>query len=168
MNNKLGITFDKVMTNKNSDFIDVMEPMNDLQKERLNNSITDIYNRFVKLVATTRNLDENYVDSIARGRVWTGEDGLKIGLVDSLGGLQNAMDYAAAKAGIGNDYLISEYPKRKEFLQQLIEELNDEAKVRLVRDELGDYKSYFDNINRLKNMKGVQARIPYFFTLNLN
>ncbi len=166
MNNKLGITFDKVMTNKNSDFIDVMEPMNDLQKARLNASIIDIYNQFVKLVASTRNLDEEYVDSIAKGRVWTGEAGLKIGLVDSLGGLQNAIDYAAMKANIGDNYIISEYPKRKEFLQQLIEELNDEAKVRIVRNELGEYKSYFDNINRLKNMKGVQARIPYFFTLN--
>ena len=166
MNNKLGITFDKVMTNKNSDYIDVMEPMKAFQKARLNKSITNIYEQFVHLVATTRHLKENFVDSIARGRVWSGTDGLRIGLVDSIGGLQNAVAYAAKKAGLGTDYRISEYPKRKEFFQQLVEELSNQAKVRIVDEELGSMKTYFDQIKTLQHMKGVQARLPFFFTLN--
>ncbi len=166
MNNKLGITFDKVMTNKNSDFIDVMQPMNEIQKARLNNSITDIYERFVHLVATTRHLNDIYVDSIARGRVWSGTDGLRIGLVDSIGGLQNAIAYAAKMAKIGNDYRITEYPKRKEFFQQLIEELNNQAKVHFADEELGSMKTYYNQIKVLLQMKGVQARLPFFYTLN--
>ncbi len=166
MNNKLGITFDRVMTNKNANFIDVMSPMNELQKERLNQTITDIYEQFVLLVANSRHLNENYVDSIARGRVWSGADGLKLGLVDSLGGLQNAIAYAAKQAGLGDNYRITEYPQRKEFLQQLIEELNDQAEARIINKELGPLKTYVDQIKTLENMKGVQARLPFFYRLN--
>ncbi len=166
MNNKLGITFDRVMTNKNANFIDVMSPMNELQKERLNQTITDIYEQFVSLVANSRHLNENYVDSIARGRVWSGADGLKLGLVDSLGGLQNAIAYAAKQAGLGDNYRITEYPQRKEFLQQLIEELNDQAEARIINKELGPLKTYVDQIKTLENMKGVQARLPFFYRLN--
>ncbi len=166
MNDKLGLTFDKVMTNENSDFIDIMEPMNPLQKERLNQSITYIYEKFVKLVANSRHLSESYVDSIARGRVWSGIDGKRIGLVDSLGGLQAAVAYAAKQAGLNNNYRITEYPKQKEFFQQLIEQLNGEAKARIVDKELGFLKTYIDQIKTLESMKGVQARLPFFYSLN--
>lgn len=165
MNKKLGITFDKVMTNKNADFVDVMAPMNDLQKAKLNASISRIYDHFTSLVARTRHLRKSYVDSIARGRVWSGQDALKLGLVDTIGGLQSAIAYAAKQGKVGENFRITEYPKRKEFFQQLMEELSGQAQARILGYELGDYKTYFDNIKTLKAMKGVQARMPFFMQI---
>jgi len=165
MNKKLGITFDKVMTNKNSDFVDVMSPMNDLQKAKLNEGINRIYDHFTSLVARTRHLRKSYVDSIARGRVWSGQDALKLGLVDTIGGLQSAITYAAKRGKVGENFRITEYPKRKEFFQQLMEELSGKAQARILGYELGDYKTYFDNIKTLKAMKGVQARMPFFMQI---
>lgn len=165
-NDKLGITFNDVMTNKNSDFIDVMKPMSEFQYQKINNEIIKIYNDFTELVANTRNLDINYVDSIARGRVWSGIDALEIGLVDELGGMDKAIAYAAEKAELGENYRISEYPKRKDFFQQLIEEIAGQTKVRIVGNELREFKTYYDQIQTIRNMQGIQARVPYFFTID--
>ncbi len=161
MNKKLGITFDKVMTNKNADFVDVMAPMNALQKQKLNEGITDIYEKFVSLVARTRHLRKSYVDSIARGHVWSGTDGLKLGLVDSLGGLQNAIAYAAKKAKLGKNYRIIEYPKRKEFLQELMEEFSGKAESRILANKLQVFEPYLSEIQTFSQMKGIQARLPF-------
>ncbi|MCF6171011.1 MAG: signal peptide peptidase SppA [Bacteroidales bacterium] len=166
LNNKLGITTENLMTNENANFIDVMEPMNDFQREKLNQEITKIYTNFIKLVATTRKLDEAYVDSIARGRVWTGTDGLDLGLVDELGGLGNAIAYAAEKAGLDNDYRLSEYPKQKEFIEQLVEELTGNMQARIIGDQLGEFKTYFHQVQAMQEMKSVQARLPFFITIN--
>lgn len=166
MTNKLGINIENVSTNENSNFIDVMAPMSDFQKEKINEEIINIYNNFVGLVASTRKLDEKYVDSIAKGRVWAGTDAIKIGLVDELGGLEDAISYAAEKAELGSDYRLREYPERKEFIEEFMEQLTGQAKVQLIDDELGDLKVYVDQIKTLQNMKGVQARLPYFISLN--
>jgi len=165
-NNKLGITFSDVMTNKNSDFIDVMKPMSEFQHEKLNSFIIEIYNKFVHLVAGTRNLDPDFVDGIAKGRVWSGTDALELGLVDQLGGLEDAINYAAEKAELGDKYRIREYPIRKPFFKQLVEEITGETKARIIDDELGDFKTYYNQINTLKQMEGAQARLPFFYSLN--
>ncbi len=165
MNKKLGITFDKVMTNKNADFVDVMAPMNALQKEKLNQEITNTYHNFVALVARTRHLRKTFVDSIARGRVWSGTDGLKLGLVDSLGGLQDAIAYAARKAHLGKNYRISNYPKRKEFFQELLDELSGKAEARILGNKLQVMEPYLSQIRVWSRMKGVQARLPYVMTI---
>jgi len=101
MTNKIGITFDNVSTNENANFIDVMAPMSEFQEAKINKEITNIYDDFINLVATTRGLNPVFVDSIARGRVWTGSDALKIGLVDELGGLEDAIALAAKEAELG-------------------------------------------------------------------
>ncbi len=165
-NDKLGINFDEVKTNKNSDFIDVMKPMSKFQKEKLNHEITRIYNQFVSLVAKSRNLDKQYVDSIARGRVWSGVDALNIGLVDTIGGLNAAINYAAQQAGLEQNYRISEYPVMKPFFEKFIEELTGDAKTSLIKSELGDYYKYYDEISRLKTISGVQARLPFVININ--
>ncbi len=165
-NNKLGITFEDIQTNKNADFIDVMKPMSEMQKARLNETITRIYGNFVSLVAKSRKLDEQYVDSIARGRVWAGSDAIKIGLTDSIGGLEAAIHAAAREAKLGNNYKISEYPKEKDFFQALIEEMSGEATTKLVKSQMGDYYKYYEQAAKIKEMQGVQARLPYFMVLN--
>jgi len=165
-NKKLGINMDDIMTNKNSDFIDVMKPLSPFQHAKLDESVTRIYNDFTQLVARTRNLDIDYVDSIARGRVWSGVDAKGIGLIDDFGGIEDAVAYAAEKADLGDNYRITIYPQRKEFIEQLIEELTGQATLSIVKNELGEYYSYYENIQTLKTMKGVQARLPFFMVIN--
>ncbi len=164
-NNKLGITWDEVGTNKNSDYIDVMKPLSPFQYTKLDESVIDIYQKFVALVAKSRSLSETYVDSIARGRVWTGIDAKSIGLVDDFGGLEAAISYAAEKADLGESYRLIEYPKRKDFIQQLMDELTGQVSTRLINNELGDYATYYQKMQSLQEMKGVQARLPYFLEI---
>jgi protease IV len=165
-NNKLGITFDEISTNKNSDFIDVMKPMSDFQREKLDISITKIYDQFINLVATSRDLDPGFVDGIARGRVWSGIDALELGLVDEMGGLEEAIDFAAEQAELGDKYRIKEYPERKPFFEQFMEELTGQAKARVIDNELGDFKTYYDQIQSVREMEGIQARIPFIYSIN--
>lgn len=166
MKNKMGINIENIMTNENSDFIDVMKPMSPFQHAKLDEQINKIYKDFTELVAESRNLDVEYVDSIAKGRVWAGVDALSLGLIDELGGLEDAVNYAAEKAELGSEYRITTYPEKKEFIDQLMEELTGQTTQRIVKNELGEYYSYYKNIQTLKNMKGVQARIPFFMEIN--
>ena len=165
-NNKLGITFDYVKTNENSEFIDLMKPMSKFQHEKLDLMITKIYEDFINLVATTRDLDPGFVDGIARGRVWTGVDALELGLVDEMGGLEDAIAYAAVKAEIEDDYRIKEYPLVKPFFEQMVEEITGQAKARWIGNEMGEFKTYYDQIQTIRQMKGVQARLPFFYEIN--
>jgi protease-4 len=165
-NNKLGITFDEIKTNTNSDFIDVVKPMSDFQHKKLDIMITKIYDQFIDLVATSRDLDPGFVDGIARGRVWTGVDALELGLVDEMGGLEDAIAYAAEMAKLGENYRIKDYPERKPFFEQLVEEITGQAKIRIVENELGEFKTYLDQVQAIKEMEGIQARIPFIYSIN--
>lgn len=166
MMSNIGINIDNIMTNENSDFIDVMKPLSPYQHAKLNEVITKIYTDFTELVARTRNLDVTYVDSIAKGRVWAGVDALGIGLIDEFGGLEDAIAYAAEKAELGDDYRVTTYPKRKDFMVQLIEELTGQTRQTIIKQELGEYYTYYQKMQTLKTMKGVQARMPFFMEIN--
>jgi protease-4 len=106
------------------------------------------------------------VEAIAQGRVWAGRDALAVGLVDQMGDLQDAIDIAAYKAGI-DEYLLIEYPKIKDPLMQLMEmilgkEDEDQVRAALIEAELGEYAPYYRYLKELKDMKGPQARLPFF------
>lgn len=166
MTNKLGITFDNVSTNKNANFIDVMAPMSEFQEAKINAQIIEIYDDFINLVSETRGLEPEFVNDIARGRVWTGTDALRLGLVDELGGLEDAIAYAAKEAELGDDFRIRDYPEQKEFIEQLMEELTGQARARIMGDDMKELKTYYDQIKSIQNMQGIQARLPFFYTLN--
>ncbi len=165
-NKKFGINIDNVMTNENSDFIDVMKPLSPFQHAKLDDMVSKIYTDFTELVARTRKLDIAYVDSIAKGRVWTGIDALGLGLIDELGGIEDAIAYAAEKAELGDDYRITTYPVRKEFIQQIMDELTGQTRQSIIKHELGEYYTYYQKMQTIKNMKGVQARMPFFMEVN--
>lgn len=164
MKNKIGINTDDIMTNKNSDFIDVMKPLSPYQHEKLDDQVKKIYTDFTELVAKTRNMDIEYVDSIAKGRVWAGVDALELGLVDELGGLEDAIAKAAEKAEL-EGYRITTYPKKKEFIEQLMEELTGQSTQTFAKRELGEYYSYYQQIKLVQEMKGMQARIPFLMEI---
>lgn len=164
--NKLGITFDKAMTNDNADFINVMEPLSNFQRQKIQDGVVEIYNDFTSLVANTRNLNQTYVDSIGQGRVWTGKDALDLGLVDGLGGIEDAIQMAAEKASLGDDYRLYGLPEQKDPFQQIIEEMTGETRARtMLKQELGTYYSYLEYMEKMATMEGIQARLPFYFTI---
>lgn len=165
-NNKFGITFDRAMTNNNADFIDVMQPLSPFQEAKIQQEVAEIYNDFTSLVASTRNLRQTFVDSIGQGRVWTGTDALEIGLVDEIGGIEKAIAYAAEKAELGSDYRVTELPEQKEPFQQLIEEMSGQTRTKAaLKAELGEYYNYFEYVQSMTKMKGVQARMPFYIDI---
>lgn len=120
----LHINVETVNTNKNSDLLNTTRALNPAEEKFLTANIENVYERFLKLVSDGRGLSVQGVDSIAQGRVWTGEDALSIGLADEYGGLEDAIRYAAAKAGLGENYSITEYPRVKTSAERIFEMLN--------------------------------------------
>ncbi|GAB4311798.1 MAG: signal peptide peptidase SppA [Bacteroidales bacterium] len=161
LNDKLGITFDGVKTNENSDYIPVTHPLSEYQRNMIQQEIEGFYKTFITHVAEGRNLTIEYVDSIGQGRVWSGADAIEIGLVDELGGLQDAVAEAAAMANL-EDYRVVEYPERKDPFQKLIEEITGESfETRIMERELGEFYPVYHQLKEIKQWSGVQARLPF-------
>jgi protease-4 len=164
--NKLGITFDGVKTAPDADELSISKPLTDMQKRYFQNDVDSIYHTFKFRVADGRKKDIGYVDSIAQGRVWLGAKGLQLGLVDELGGLQNAIDCAARMAKV-SDYRLTEYPEPKSFLDLLLGHYKKSVSMKAMKEELGEdgYRTYM-SIKNLKDMVGkTQARLPFDFVI---
>lgn len=160
MNNKIGITFDEVKTNANSDFGSLTKPMTPYQLHLMQKHVTDTYDDFITLVSTERNLSKTFVDSIGQGRVWTGTDALKIGLVDELGGLEDAIAYAAEKANL-NNYSIKEFPKQEDLFESLLNTEAQEYYTKILKNKLGDSYEVFKAIETINASGDIQALMPF-------
>jgi protease-4 len=161
-NNKLGVTFDDVKTSPDAGFLTVTKPLTPLQKQYFQNSIDTIYRNFKQRVATGRKRSIEYIDTIAQGRVWSGSRAKEIGLVDRIGGLDEAIAAAAAKAGI-KSYRLREYPGKPGLLEMLLRTKTQRSKEAAIREEIGEegFKTY-TAIKNLKDFLGkAQARLPY-------
>jgi protease-4 len=165
--NKLGITFDGVKTAPDADELSISKPLTEMQKRFFQNEVDSIYFTFKTRVSDGRKLDMAFVDSIGQGRVWMGENGLKLGLVDKIGGLQDAVDYAA-KLVKSSDYRLMEYPEPKTLLDILLGQYKKSLSIQAVKDEIGeDNFRTFTTINHLKEMVGItQTRLPFDFSIN--
>ena len=164
--NKLGITFDAVQTAKQPDAITMVQPLTNMQKKFLQNDIDSIYHDFKSRVADGRKKDINYIDSIAQGRVWGGNRALNLGLVDRIGGIQDAINCAARLAKT-NDYRLREYPEPKNFFEMLLNDYKETVKLKSIREDLGDQGlKWYKSMTDFKSMAGVpQMRLP--FELNI-
>jgi protease-4 len=168
LENKLGLTFDRVATNKFS----VMSMNQKLTKEEcliIQQEVDTIYGTFLNRVATGRKMKLEKVNQIARGRVWTGKDAKKIGLIDELGGLKNAIAYAAKQAGIKEPRVLY-YPLRKEDKWlDLFEQFEEEnsASVKTVSTKIpSELLKHYNALKSLENRTGIQARLPFDFKIN--
>lgn len=160
-NNKLGITFDHVLTNEYADFVPFDRPMNQKEKEIMRRMIDNIYEVFITHVSEGRGMTKEEVDVIGQGRIWIGSDALKIGLVDKLGGLQDAIELAAELAGL-SDWRVTELPEQKDFFTTLMEDLQGGASVkRAVQAEMGEYYTYYQYLKNAASFQGIQARMPF-------
>ena len=163
MNDKLGLTFDEVKTNENSDFGTLTKPMTPYQINMMQKHVTETYDDFITLVSNTRNIRKTFVDSIAQGRVWSGSDAIEIGLVDELGGIEEAIAYAATKAGL-ESYSIKEFPKQEDIFESLLKTDKQEYYAKtILKNKLGDKVKYFEALERLNETEGVQALMPLYF-----
>jgi protease-4 len=167
MNDKLGITFDGVSTGKYSDLGSLTRPVRDDERLIIQRGVDSIYLKFRTRVSQGRNLSMAQVDSIAQGRVWTGQQGLTNGLVDTLGDLNTALAIAAKLANI-DKYRVVEYPKSKDnSLEQIFEliedEKNDDARI---KSSLGALYPFYQQLKMLSTIHGVQARLPYELYIN--
>ena len=161
LNERIGLTFDVVKTNKNADFGSITEPMTDYQKKMLQKYVGSTYNDFTSLVARTRGLRQSYVDSIGQGRVWAGADALELGLVDELGGLDKAITYAAEKANL-TDYSIKDYPEQKDVMDMILNaNLPEPYTKSLIKSKLGKNYTYLEAFENASRLDGVQALMPF-------
>jgi protease-4 len=162
---KLGMTFDGVKTGKFADLGDLSRPLSREEKAILQNQVNRGYDNFTKAVATGRNKTQAYINSIGQGRVWTGEQAVKIGLVDRLGNINDAIAAAAKKANI-KKYNIVAYPDQKSFLNKFGLG-GDQLKMHFVKSELGDNFKYYQQIKGVTMMmRTPQARMPYDIEIN--
>jgi protease-4 len=161
MENKLGITTDRETTGTYSNIYTATRALTDAEKAIIQNSVNEGYESFTAKAAEGRNMNIDDLKAIASGRVWTGLQAKENGLIDVLGGLQTAIDIAAAKAGIEDDYKLRYYPIKKTALEELIDEMSGSYQTRMLKSELGEFYPYLDLLEKVKNMRGVQARIPF-------
>ena len=163
LKDKLGLNFEKIKITKHADFGSIDRPMTDFEATVLQKGVDSTYMEFITRVANGRNLTVNFVDSVAQGRVWAGVDALKIGLVDELGGIDRAIAIAAEKAEI-TEYQIKEFPKQKDPLQELLEDLgmNASLKESIIKQELGiEIYQRYRQVKSAVQMKGMQMRMPF-------
>ena len=125
MANDHGITFDTVKTGEMADIGTIARPMTPQEQAVMQGHVDHVYDKFIQRVADCRKLTTNRVDEIAQGRVWSGADALKVGLVDEMGGLQKAIDVAALDAKLGTNYAVIELPKPKTLEEQISDALHD-------------------------------------------
>lgn len=161
LENKLGLSFDRAATNARS-VLTLNKKLSPEEFSIIQDEVDFIYDEFLMRVSEGRGMTMEQVHQVARGRVWTGRDALKIGLVDELGGLQDAIAYAAKEIG-AEKYEVQYLPKRKkEPLQELLEAFDnkeeDESSQKGIPEEL---MKYYKILMDIEQYTGIQARLPY-------
>ncbi len=168
--NDHGITFDTVKTGALADLGTITRPMTPDEQAVIQNHIDHFYDVFIQRVADDRKMTTAQVDEIAQGRVWSGADALKIGLVDELGGLQKAIDVAAQDAKLGDNYSVVEFPEPKSLAEQLAESLqgNEQplAKTGFAGRVMQIMAQQWSWLSGFNDPQGIYTRLPFDVELN--
>ena len=157
---KIGLKFDIVKTNEMADMGTMSRPFNAAESAQLQKMIEQGYDTFTKRVADGRGMSQDSVKLIAEGRVWTGEQGLKIGLVDELGNLDDAIAYAA-KMIESKEYHTVSYPAEEDPFAMILNETKSDYMNNEIKELLGEGYSVYSFIRNVKSTDNIQARIPY-------
>jgi len=161
---KLGISSDVVSTNAHSDAPSMTRPLTAFEREVLQANVERTYSTFTGVVAAGRSMRQTAVDSIGQGHVWSGTDAAKIGLVDSFGGLTDALNEAASLAGL-TEYRVIEKPEATDFYTKLLKEMMGEMRMKAIRSELGEVSEYYFDLKEIISSGGVQAALPYYLDI---
>ncbi|MEG3861451.1 signal peptide peptidase SppA [Microcoleus sp. herbarium12] len=167
-----GITWDVVKTARFADTNTVSRPKNPQELANIQRIVDRIYDRFITKVADSRKLPKNKVQEIAQGRVWSGTAAKQLGLVDEIGGLEDAVREAAKQAKLGDDWQLEEYPKRRSLEERILERISGvrvvkpatkldplTAEVKKMQDELAVIKS-------MNDPQGIYVRLPFDLRIN--
>lgn len=165
LSDKIGVTFDHVTTNDHSDMPTTTRKMTPFEMTLMQNHVENIYNIFVSHVANGRKKSTTAVDSIGQGRVWSGVNGQAIGLVDKLGGLNDAIKLAAEKASI-SQYRIKELPKLKDTFEELMKKFSTDVQIKFLQFKLGDSYKLYEDFARESHMNGIYTRMPFNVDIN--
>lgn len=158
---KVGVTTDVVKTNTFADLGDISRPMREDEKALIQRSVEQTYDLFLTRCADGRGMTKAEIDLIGQGRVWTGEQALERGLVDRLGGMDDAIKEAAALAEL-DDYSVTVADGPKDFFTKFMEKKMDEAKVSIVKSVMGEEQfKLFSAIRRAETESGIIARMPF-------
>jgi protease IV len=145
--------------------ITVSRPLTEVEKNIWQNQTNEIYETFTRKASEGRKMSQDELKKIASGRVWTGEQAKENGLVDVLGGLDEAIKIAASKAGVAADYKLRYYPKQKTTLEKLFGTVEETTQARIMKEQLGEYYPLYLQWQRIKNYQGTQARMPLQFEI---
>lgn len=160
LKNKLGITVDGVKSNASSSFL-ATEPLTPIQRSMIMRGVDKVYTTFTNDVAEGRNLPIEKVLDIAGGRVWSGVDALGIGLIDTYGGLKTAIALAVDKAGLGDDYRVTEVTETPSGFAAFIASLNVSVREAFTRSELGLMMKDYNTVREAFRQQGVLMYSPY-------
>ena len=171
LNKKLGLTTDVVKTGAAADFgANVMgvgvRKITDLERKTLLRSVDKVYDTFTTKVANGRNLPIDKVLELAQGRVWSGTRAVELGLADANGGLREAIAIAADRAGVVDNFRVTEVLEDLSPMAQMMQQLNMQAKAYLFDAETLEVAEYYNSLKRELAREGVQAYCPYSFAIN--
>jgi protease-4 len=162
---KLGVTADRVKTGEFSDLGSATRTLTTYERTIIQKEVESIYDDFTTKAAKGRKMSQNELKKYAQGRVWSGTEALKIKLVDTLGGIEDAVKIAARKAGLKEgDYATAYWPEQKNiFWKQLLAGMNDEetGTEAMLKKELGFVYPYLNSVKDLDKLNGIQARMPF-------
>jgi protease-4 len=164
-NNKLGINIDVAKTNKHADLGTPFRPMSADEKDIIYHMVDRTYDSFLTSVSSGREMPKEEVNAIGGGRVWSGAYALENGLIDMYGGLNDAIKVAGEMANL-EKYRIISLPVLEDPLDVFIRGLTENARARMLQNELGEFYKYFKSVSELENLFGVQARIPFMFEIH--
>ena len=167
LNDKIGVTFDEVKTAEHANFFNLTNNWDDLETAKVQQHVEKGYGVFLDRVAKGRKMDTAAVNKIARGRVWTGQDALKIGLVDELGNLDAAIKEAKSLAKIKDAELV-EYPKSKSVMESIVDEFmgkKEDAQSKMMKN-LTPQLLYLKQLERIQSLGIYQYRLPFDVKVN--
>jgi protease-4 len=159
---KIGISTEIVKTNTNASEYSPFKPLDENYRGFAQESVEKIYNIFLQRVAVGRKLTTVQVDAIGQGRVWSGQDALKIGLVDKIGGMDEAL-IEAAKLGKTNQYRTKNYPEIDKEFGDILSQLGlVQSKESIIKESIGEQNyEVLQHVKQMNSHKGIQARMGY-------
>ena len=158
LKNKLGVNPEVVSTNENAN-MSIMTKFTPYQKKQIQKNVERGYELFTYRCAIGRGMDQDSIKAIAEGRVWTGERALKLGLVDEIGTLQDAIHGMAQDLGYEQDYQVIEYPTLKFGFWDIFKEMQDNSIEAAMQQRLGEFYGTYKQIEEIKNMNPLQCRM---------
>lgn len=167
LGNNNGLSWDVVKTARFADSTTVSRPKTPQELAIAQKSVNQIYNQFLDKVAQARKLPKQKVAQIAQGRVWAGKEAKQIGLVDQIGGVEDAIKYAASQANLGNNWELEEYPQIRSLEKRLLEKLtNEEASLNTKRPdpltaEFLKLKADIEILQSMNDPRGIYVRLPF-------